>query len=280
MCQDLSMGGNDDPSGGKLGNDGNPANLTFGPRLRMERLARGWTLRDLGERTGYASGQLSRAENSRRPPTAALAIAVDKAMPELGGWFSANYEASRAWAPGWFRPWIPKELAATVVREFALGVVPGLLQTEQYAAALFNVAPDATPDRTAERVTARMARQRKFFARQPAPVLLAFMDELVLRRDAGPGVMAGQVRHLVKMAREPAVTIQLIPAMLHAGLLGSIMLADGAALLETNAGGQVFEDAETVARLEHRFRKIQSEAYGASESSRRLEVMTSELAQE
>jgi hypothetical protein len=55
-----------------------------------------------------------------------------------------------------------------VVRAFALGVVPGLLQMEPYATALFSVSPDATPDRTAERVTARMARQRKFFGRQPS----------------------------------------------------------------------------------------------------------------
>jgi len=73
------------------------------------------------------------------------------------------------------------------------------------------------------------------------------------------------------------VTIQLVPAMLHVGLPGSIMLADDAALLETHAGGQVFEDADTVMRLEKRFRKIQSEAFGASESSRRLERIAHEL---
>jgi hypothetical protein len=91
-----------------------------------------------------------------------------------------------------------------------------------------------------------MQRQKKkFFSRSPAPSLLCLIDELALRRDAGPGIMAGQVRHLADAAAWPAVTVQLIPAMLHPGLPGSIMLADGAALLETHAGGQVFEDADT-----------------------------------
>ena len=56
-----------------------------------------------------------------------------------------------------------------------------------------------------------------------------------------------------------------------------IMLADGAALLEIHAGGQVFEDADTVMLLEKRFNKIRSEAFGASESSRRLERIAHEL---
>ena len=271
------MGGNDDPTDGKPGSSGNQTNLTFGPRLRQERLSRDWKLKDLAARTGYDTGQLSRIENGKRPPTATLAIACDRAMPELGGWFSANFEASRAWAPGWFRPWIPHELAALEVQEFALGAIPGLLQTEGYARALFGISPDATPDRTAERATARMQRQRKFFSRSPAPSLLCLIDELALRRDAGPGVMAGQLRHLMDAAAWPSVTIQLIPAMLHPGLPGSIMLADGAALLETHAGGQVFEDADTVMLLERRFNKIRSEAFGASESSRRLERIAHEL---
>jgi hypothetical protein len=174
----------------------------------------------------------------------------------------------------------PFDLAAMEVREFALGAVPGLLQTEGYARALFGISPDATPEKTAERVTARMQRQRKFFSRSPTASLLCLIDELSMRRDAGPGVMAAQVRHLIDAAARPGVTVQLIPAMLHPGLPGSIMLADGAALLETHAGGQVFEDVDTVMLLERRFDKIRSEAFGASESSRRLERIAHELAQE
>jgi transcriptional regulator with XRE-family HTH domain len=273
----MAMHGNDDPSSGKNGNSGNPSNLTFGLRLRQERLSRGWTLADLGARTGYAAGALSRIENSKRPATAQLAIACDRALPELAGWFSANFEASRSLgAAPWFIPWIPHENRAMEIREFTPGV-PGLLQTEGYARALFSISPDATPEVTSRRVAARMERQKRLFGRMPAPSLLCLIDELGLRREAGPGVMAAQIRHLINTAQRPAITIQLIPPMLHPGSLGSIILADGAALLETHAGGQVFEDADTVMRLERRFEKIRSEAYGAMMTLRRLEGIAREL---
>jgi hypothetical protein len=122
-----------------------------------------------------------------------------------------------------------------------------------------------------------MQRQKKFFARNPAPALLCLINEPAPRRDAGPGVTAGQVRHLIEAARLPQITLQLTPAMLHPGLPGAIMLANSATLLETHAGGQAFEDAGTVTRLDKRFRKIQSEAHGASESSRRPPRITHEL---
>jgi hypothetical protein len=202
-------------------------------------------------------------------------------MPELAGWFSANYEASRAWlvTPPWFRPWIPHEQTALEVREWAHGNIPGLLQTEAYAATLIAVAPDATPELIADRVSARMERQRKFFGRSPAPSLLALIDEPTLRLDAGPGVMAAQCRHLAAACAWPNVTIQLVPGILHAGLLGSIILADDAAYIDTSAGGQVYTDELTVKTLTRRFDMIRSEALPASQSARRLTEMANELAQ-
>jgi len=202
-------------------------------------------------------------------------------MPELAGWFSANYEASRAWlvSPPWFRPWLPHEQAAMDIRDWSHGNIPGLLQAEAYAAALLAVAPDATPEVISDRLAARLDRQRNFFARFPAPMLLALIDEPALRLDAGPGVMAAQCRHLAAACAWPNVTIQLVPGILHAGLLGSITLADdGAALMETPAGGHVYTDDQTVKTLTRRFDTIRSEALPASQSARRLTEMANELA--
>jgi transcriptional regulator with XRE-family HTH domain len=276
------MDGNRDDDPGSLVKAGKPANKTFGARLRSERRARGWTLAEAGQRLGYDATQLSRVENGRRLPTADLAIAADRAMPELSGWFSANYEASRAWlvTPPWFRPWLPHEQTALDVRAWSHGTVEGLLQTEAYAAALFSVSPDATPEKTADRVAARLDRQRKFFGRSPAPSLLCLIDEHGLRRDAGPGVAAAQCRHLAAACGWPNVTLQLVPSILHAGLLSSIILADGTALVETSAGGHVYSDERTVATLMRRFDMIRTEALPASATARRLAEMANELAQD
>jgi transcriptional regulator with XRE-family HTH domain len=271
--------GSEDP--GSAGKAGNPANKTFGARLRSERRARGWTLAEAGQRLGYDPAQLSRVENGKRPPTGELAIAADRAMPDLRGWFSANYEASRAWlvSPPWFRPWLPHEQTAMEIRAWSYGNVLGLLQTEEYAEAVVATAPDATPEIVTDRVAARLDRQRKFFGRSPAPSLLALIDEGALRRDAGPGVMAGLCRHLAAASAWPNVTIQLVPAVIHAGMLGSIVLADdGAAYIETPAGGQVYTDEQTVKTLTRRFDTIRTEALPASQSARRVAEMANELA--
>lgn len=275
------MDGNGSEDPGSAGKTGKPTNKTFSARLRSERRARSWTLAEAGQRIGYDAAQLSRVENGKRPPSAELAIAADRAMPELAGWFSANYEASRAWlvTPPWFRPWLPHEQTSTDIREWSHGAVPGLLQTEPYAQALLSVAPDAAPEVITDRLAARMDRQRKFFGRSPTPALLALIDEPALRLDAAPGVMAGQCRHLAAASAWPNVTIQLVPGILHAGLLGSIILADDAAYVDTPAGGQVYTDEPTVKTLTRRFDSIRSEALPASQSVRRLSEMANELAQ-
>jgi hypothetical protein len=100
------------------------------------------------------------------------------------------------------------------------------------------------------------------------------------RRRAGPCVMAAQCRHLAAACAWPNVTIQLVPGILHAGLLGSITLADdGAALMETPAGGHVYTDDQSVRALTRRFDTIRSEALPASQSARRLTEMAHELAE-
>jgi transcriptional regulator with XRE-family HTH domain len=77
---------------------GNPA-THFGRQMKKERLARGWTLRELSARTGIAFGHLSRIENGHRPPTGAIADVMDRVFPERKGWFREYYEDSKSSIP-------------------------------------------------------------------------------------------------------------------------------------------------------------------------------------
>jgi transcriptional regulator with XRE-family HTH domain len=70
------------------GNNGNSAATHFGRQMRKERLARGWSLRELSARTGIDFATLSRVENGKRPPTEKLAKACDTLWSERKGWFS------------------------------------------------------------------------------------------------------------------------------------------------------------------------------------------------
>ena len=248
--------------------DSNPA-VYFGKQVRKSRLARGWNLAEFGQRIGYDSGQISRVENGRRAPTELFAQQCDRVFPERDGWFSDFYAESRGWlaTPSWFRSWAPHERAATSLRVWTPGIIHGLLQTEDYARAVMMTERVADAVVT-ERLSARMARQGAVLLRDEPPSAWFLVDGAALRRCVGsPEIMAGQLRHLAGLARLPHVTIQVMPEIEHAGLLGGFVVAGTiAAYAESVVSGQVFEDSGTVSALLARFDTIRSEALRASDT--------------
>jgi Domain of unknown function (DUF5753) len=114
--------------------------------------------------------------------------------------------------PSWFETYLGLEQTATSIRAYEIQFVPGLLQTEDYARAVTLLGhANAPADELDRRVRLRMARQELLTRAQPAH-LWAVLDEAVLRRPIGrPGVMRGQLKHLLEIAYRPNVTIQVIP---------------------------------------------------------------------
>jgi transcriptional regulator with XRE-family HTH domain len=250
----------------------------FGRQVRKERLAAGWTLGEFGQRTGYDPAHLGRIENGKRPATKLLAQMCDRVFPGRGGWFGEFYEESRTWiaTPPWFRDWVDREQRAATLRNWYLGVLDGLLQTEDYARTIQGVTPGVTEDEVSARVAARMKRQA-ILTREDPPTAWFLLDETALRRCVGsPEVMASQMTQLAAIARLPNVTIQIVPAVAHAGLVGGFALTESAAYVETAVAGQVFEDAEIFASLLTRFDTLRNEALRASESMALIERMGEE----
>jgi transcriptional regulator with XRE-family HTH domain len=247
----------------------------FGQQVRRARRAAGWTLTEFGQRIGYDPGQISRIENGKRPPTELFAQMCDRAFPDRDGWFSEFYAESRTWiaTPPWFRSWVEHEQQAATLRIWQLGVLSGLLQTGGYARAILTVEPGVTDDQVNARLAARLARQA-ILARDDPPAAWFLVDEAALRRCVGsPDVMAAQVAHLDGVARLPNVTIQVVPSIAHAGLLGGFAVAERAAYVETAVAGQVFEDADIIAGLLTRFDTLRNEAFRGSESLALIERM-------
>jgi len=245
----------------------------FGRQVRKERLATGWTLAEFGQRIGYDPAHISRIESGKRPATAVFAQMCDQAFPHRNRWFSEFYEESRTWiaTPPWFRSWVEHEQRTATLRNWFPGLVDGLLQSEDYARAILAVEPSVTEDEVTARLAARMQRQA-ILTRDAAPTAWFLLDEAGLRRCAGsPEVMTRQLTHLTGVARLPNVTVQVVPAIVHAGLLGGFSLTDRAAYVETAVAGHVFEDAEIIAGLLTRFDTLRNEALRASESLALLE---------
>jgi transcriptional regulator with XRE-family HTH domain len=250
----------------------------FGRQVRKARLAAGLTLAEFGQRIGYDPGQISRIENGRRPPSELFAQMCDRAFPDRNGWFGEFYAESRTWiaTPPWFRSWVEHEQHAAALRIWQLGVLSGLLQTGDYARAILAADPGVTDDQVNARLVARLSRQA-ILTRDDPPAVWFLVDEAALRRCVGsPETMAAQLAHLTGVARLPNVTIQVVPSIAHAGLLGGFAVTSRAAYVETAVAGQVFEDAEIIAGLLTRFDTLRNEAFRGSESLAFMERMCEE----
>jgi transcriptional regulator with XRE-family HTH domain len=250
----------------------------FGLQVRRARCAAGWTLREFGQRIGYDPGQISRIENGKRAPTELFARMCDQAFPDRDGWFGEFYAESRTWiaTPPWFRSWIEHEQQAAALRIWQLGVLSGLLQTEEYARAILAVYPGVTEEQVTERLAARLARQA-ILTRDEPPSVWFLVDEAALRRRVGsPQVMAAQLAHLAGVARLPGITIQVVPETAHIGVLGGFAVAERAAYVETAVAGQVFEDSGILAELITSFDTLRNEAFRGSESLTLIERMCEE----
>jgi hypothetical protein len=133
-----------------------------------------------------------------------------------------------------------------------------------------------TDEEVDARLASRMNRQA-ILTRDERPAVWFLVDEAAMRRCVGAAaVMVAQLGHLTGVARLPNVTIQVVPNIAHAGLLGGFALTERAAYVETAAAGQVFEDAEIVASLRTRFDTLRDEALRASESLTLIERMCEE----
>jgi hypothetical protein len=152
-------------------------------------------------------------------------------------------------------------------------LVPGLLQTADYAQAILAAGPEAVADEVAQMVSARMERQ-SILDRDTPPLLWVVLDEAVLHRCVGSAtIMHEQLRHLAEMAVRPRLTIQVVPARTgaHAGLLGAFIVAsaDDASdivYLETAANGQVSDLPRLVAQVTLRFDMLRAAALPRDDS--------------
>ncbi len=133
--------------------------------------------------------------------------------------------------------------------------VSGLLQTEDYARALFRACKPQDTDEEIDQLVATRLERQEILARPKPPMLWQEIDEAVLRRPVGgPRVMADQLGYLAEAARRPGIVLQVVPfsAGAHAGLLGEFVLLgfdDGHSLAYTEAvdSGHLIERPEEVA---------------------------------
>jgi transcriptional regulator with XRE-family HTH domain len=125
----------------------------------------------------------------------------------VSGWWQ-DYGNS---VPAWLKPYLGLEQAATLIRSYDPQLVPGLLQTPEYARTVFSL-PGRSPGQRAERQLAVRMRRQEILHRADPPHLWAVIDEAVLRRSVGSAaVMRGQIEHLLEISQLRHVNIQVLP---------------------------------------------------------------------
>jgi len=193
----------------------------LGMRLREFRTAKGLTVEDVAKELLCSPTKISRAETGARRATL-------RDVRDLCQIYGVDPETSaelmelarEARQPGWWTkfddlkitPFIGMEQAATAISCFGMYFVPALLQTEDYAREIIKgIAPKIEEKILAQRVEARMMRQ-KLLSQPKPPRYRALLDEAVLHRQVGgPSVMKAQLEKMLLLVREERAAVQVIP---------------------------------------------------------------------
>lgn len=243
----------------------------FGAEVRRWRTAAGLSQEQLGQKVGYSGAQVGKVETSERAPSQDFAEGCDRAVPEACGLFLRLYQLARRWDggyPSWFTQWVEAERRASTLRTWQPLILPGLLQTPDYARALFLAWRGSDSDAELDQlVNARIERQAIFQPPNP-PSLWAVIDEGVLRRRIGSAkVMREQLEHLIAVSERSKITVQVVPADVgaHVGLLGAFFIASfenapGIVYLESPDEGQTTERPSAVAKITETFDMLRAEA--------------------
>ncbi|SDD56140.1 helix-turn-helix domain-containing protein [Streptomyces prasinopilosus] len=241
----------------------------FGARVRRLCTAAGLTQAELGARTHVVGTRITQIERaSGAKPTLELARALDAVLGADDLLVELWPYVYREAFPDWSRRFMEYSERAEVIKQYAAHVVPGLLQTEDYARAVLSL--DAlleSDEQLEERVTARMGRQRRLSS--PArPELCVVLDEAVLRRPIGDhAVMRKQLARLIDAAAERHITVQVLPfdqggheAM--GGSLTVLTLPDGSETAYTEGAdyGQLIEETTDVGRYKVIYDRLRAAA--------------------
>jgi len=198
--------------------------LVLGGHLRRLRESRGMTAELAADAIRGSHSKISRMEHGRvgfkeRDVTDLLTLygVVDgeerAALLNLAreantpGWWHAYSDI----LPSWLESYVGLEAAASVIRNFEIQFMPGLLQTEEYARALIRLGNAVTEDEIGRRSELRISRQEILKKVNP-PQYWAVIDEGALHRPVGTRqVIRDQIQHLIAMSEHPAVTLQVLP---------------------------------------------------------------------
>lgn len=230
---------------------------------------RGLTQAELGALTHVVSTRITQIERAAgAKSTLELARALDAVLGADDLLVELWPYVYREAFPDWSRTFVEYSERAVAVRQYAAHVVPGLLQTEDYARVVLGLDALLTgEEQLEERVSARMGRQDRLMSADRSEQCV-ILDEAVLRRPiGGVAVMRKHLRRLLDAAEERRTSVQVLPfdqggheAM--GGSLTVLTLPDGSDVAYTEGAdyGQLIEEPANIARYKLIYDRLRAAA--------------------
>ncbi|MFJ2418725.1 helix-turn-helix domain-containing protein [Streptomyces brevispora] len=261
------------PGPRKLDPSSSPRAL-LGAELRHRREEAGLSQSDLGTPLFLSGSFIGQLESGVRRMQMDQAEKFDEILG-ADGFFVRNCAALKASKyPEHFAEAAEAEARAETIREYAPQLIPGLLQTEAYARAVFWAYQPTALEATVDALVATRLERGQLLADPTTPMLWTVLDEAVLRRKVGgPAVMAEALRHIAILARRRRIIVQVMPFSggAHAALNGALKLmsfpdAPPLAYLEVLGVGRLEEDPASVARYDLSYDLVAANSRSPDES--------------
>lgn len=256
----------------------------YGVLLQHLRKRAGLNQQQLGDAIGYSLEQVASVEQGRRLAKAAFTAAAERVL-EAGGVLEVlQDEVDRAKLPRFFRNFALIEAEAVSRFEYEPLLIPGLLQTEAYARAVFaGHCPPLNEEIVDQHTDGRLSRQ-KLLARVPLAELSFIISEEALRNPVDDReVMRGQWQRLLDVGRLRNVEVQVMPARpgFHVGLNGPFVMLETRdhqrlGYIESQEASCLVSDSADVSALGMRYGKLRSQALSSTESARLIERLVGE----
>lgn len=264
------------------------ARALLGIELKHARERKGLSQTELGALLFVSGSYIGLMETGIRRIRPEFGPLLDEALGTKDFFARHSQEQAKSEFPDHFADAVEAEAEAAELREYGLALIPGLLQTRDYAYAVFRAyRPLATDEELEDDLALRMQRT-KLLDTPTTPMLWAVLDEAALRRPVGgPAVMAENLRHIAKLAREHRIILQVLPygAGAHVSMTGPLKLmafedAPPLSFIEAPSTGRLLDDAATVNLHTRMFNLLAANSLSPRDSLALVESVAEDYAHE
>ena len=256
-----------------------------GGQIKLWREEAGVARQLLADEAGYDYEYVKSMECGRRRPTLRLLQVADQLCGARGKLVAAHEFLKPEPFPQRTQQYVLVEAEAITLQWYEPLLVPGLLQTPEYARALIGSnCPPLDEETVEERVAARLKRQEKL-GRKPLTYFSFVIHEAVLRSVVGEqDVMLGQCAHLLEVGSQRHLSIQVLPFTTAptAALSGPMVLVETAdheryAFVDGQSTGALHSDGDKLSTLTQRYGMIRMQALSVEESAQFIRKVAEEL---